>query len=109
VAAQLLSYRCRPDGTLLLELRAPGRGRLSISAQYARGSRRYGFDALHRAVKRATNVKVVLKPGARARRLLRQGRRLRVIVSIGYTPEGATRRNERSVWVTDALGRTTTH
>lgn len=89
-----------PDGTADLNLTVPGPGSLAAEAA-APGAKSSGAKTVVAArgtatASRAGNVKLVLKPTAGARRILRKKGKLAVSVKITFTPTGGTASSQPS-------------
>lgn len=100
----LLAARHRRDGTLVIDLSVPGRGRLTVIARYADRSRSYTFASSRTRTRGAETATIALRPTKAALKLLAAGRRLHVLITIEFTAAGAAHGRERTLRMTDGIG-----
>jgi uncharacterized repeat protein (TIGR01451 family) len=87
--------RGRPDGSIEFVVKAPGPGRITV-LEKAPGAR-FVFARATAQARRAGKLHLTISPTARGRRTVQHSQRLRVTVTVGYTPKGGTLRTFRFV------------
>ncbi len=100
---RVTSIAAARGGTITIKVKVPGAGRLALasSSKVRRGKAKkasaitYGLRASP-AAKRASTITVRIKPGRVAAAALRRARKLRVTVTVTFTPTGGTRRTSRA-------------
>jgi hypothetical protein len=80
------STKLRSTGTITLSLTAPGAGVFSATAHY--GSTSFGKVSVRELAK--GNLKLTIKPSAAGKRLLKKHTKLKLSVSVTFTPTGGT-------------------
>lgn len=106
VATDIVFYSVAPDnrftvskphvsqtGAIGYSVKVPGPGRITVLETPA-GSR-LAFARGAAVARRAGSVRLTLKPSARGRQDIQRRHRLRLTVTVGYTPTGGTRRTTR--------------